>query len=373
MHFNFRLIFLLCIFTVTAHAQDNRAPSRKIGDPAPPLRVGGWLKGTPVEQFEKGKVYVLEFWATWCRPCIAAMPHLSTLARQYKDKVTVIGMDIYEAEVKPVKSISQVKAFVDSIGSRMDYAVAVEDSNFTVADWIEATGEKNNGIPRTFVVNGEGRLAWIGHPKELAEVLPKIVNRTWDIKEASTKSSENKRLRELDIEANNILMDYKGHRLKPGSVDRPDSALLVIDEMVRKEPGLKYAPFVAANTFAFLLQTDPQKAYQYGKEVLVSHSYEAPATFAIINTIYWYADKLNLPAQIFELGGEAYQEDIDQTVYPELVDMSKLYKSMADMYWRANNKAKAIEAQQQAIEALKGKHIAEVAEFESRLQQYKNM
>src|SRR6266404_4476353 len=184
---NFHLLLLLCIIAVTTHAQNDQLPSLNIGDPAPPLRVRGWLKGTPVQSFEKGKVYVVEFWATWCKPCIAAMTHLSALAGKYKDRVTILGIDIYE---KKTTSMEKVKAFVDSMGHQMDYYhLAAEDSNFMVAGWLDASGER--GIPKSFVVNEDGRLAWIGYPKELDEVLPKIVNNIWDIKEALAKRDLN--------------------------------------------------------------------------------------------------------------------------------------------------------------------------------------
>jgi len=82
---------------------------------------------------------VVEFWATWCKPCIAAMPHLSALAAEYKDKVTIIGIDIKEMKTT---SIQKVKAFVDSMGFRMDYHVAAEESNFMASSWIDASGEQ---------------------------------------------------------------------------------------------------------------------------------------------------------------------------------------------------------------------------------------
>lgn len=52
-----------------AWAQNDQPPSTdlKPGDPAPALKIDKWVKGQPVEAFEKGKVYVVEFWATWCR------------------------------------------------------------------------------------------------------------------------------------------------------------------------------------------------------------------------------------------------------------------------------------------------------------------
>src|SRR5437588_12539911 len=56
-----------------------------VGDPAPKLQVKEFVKGDPVKELEKGKVYVVEFWATWCGPCRATIPHLTELAKEHKD------------------------------------------------------------------------------------------------------------------------------------------------------------------------------------------------------------------------------------------------------------------------------------------------
>jgi len=307
-------------------------------------------------------VYVLEFWATWCAPCKAAMPHLSALARQYKDTITFLGIDVME---RKTTSMEKIRGFVDSMGQQMDYCVAVEDSNFMVAGWMEASGEQ--GIPRTFVVNAEGRLAWIGHPKNLSKVLPKIMNNDWNIEEAEAKRNLDKHLRELDISMNYDLVDYWG---------KPDSTLLAINEIVRNEPRLKYAPFIANNTFSSLLQTNLKKAYEYGKIVLITSTYEEPAYNAIINDIGFYSDKLNLPEEIYRLGAEAYQAQIEEIAYPELANMAGRYNKMAEWYWRSGDKLKAIHSQQKAIEALKSKKdfsAAEMVTFQLQLQQYKEM
>src|ERR1700744_5719893 len=94
MKIKIQLLLLFCVMTVTAFAQNTRSHLFDLGDPAPPLRVKEWIKGTPVENFEKGRVYVVEFWATWCAPCRAAMPHLSSLASKYKHKFTFLAIDI---------------------------------------------------------------------------------------------------------------------------------------------------------------------------------------------------------------------------------------------------------------------------------------
>jgi hypothetical protein len=144
--------------------------------------------------------------------------------------------------------------------------------------------------------------------------------------------------------------------------------------MVRKEPNLKYAPRIGIYTFTSLLQTDPQKAYEYGKVLLATPSYEGPPYNVVIEVIESYSYKLYLPANIYDLAAEAYQEEIDH--YSETTDIPKNYHKMAEWYWRACNRSKAVEAEQKAIEALKGKQNffqAELAAFESRLQQYIKM
>jgi thiol-disulfide isomerase/thioredoxin len=358
------LLLLLSIFTIiTTSAQIVQAPVLNIGDPAPPLRVKAWLKGAPVERFQKGRIYVVEFWATWCGPCVLSIPHLTALARQYKDQVTVIGIDILEKKSTPIQ---KVKAFVDSMGSRMDYAVAAEDNNFMQLDWLKASGEE--GIPCAYVVDEEGRLAWIGYPMDMDKALAAMVNHTLDVKEVLAHRNEQMHLEALDRAAMETFRDYT---ITP---EKEDSIPIVVNEILQKEPRLKYAPVIAFYTFESLLKTDPHKAYEYGKQVLVTPSYTGPALGSIIGAMDWYGDKLNLPAEIYELAAEACQAEID--LNPSGKKSFKFYHKMAGWYFCAGNRAKAIEAEQKAIEDIKtgiwGKQ-ADVATYEAILQQYKGM
>ena len=58
------LMIFLTISTISAQSQQQNGPTLKIGDPAPELKVAKWLKGTSVNEFKKGEIYVVEFWAT---------------------------------------------------------------------------------------------------------------------------------------------------------------------------------------------------------------------------------------------------------------------------------------------------------------------
>jgi thiol-disulfide isomerase/thioredoxin len=165
-----------------AVAQGAKGPSKKEspaatlkgGDLAPALKVTRWLQGNEVRRFEPGKVYVVEFWATWCGPCIAFMPHLAELQAEYKSKgVTVIGFTSRDILGKADHAEDAVAAFVKKHGPKLAYTFAYADDGAAADPWMKAAGR--SGIPCTFVVDKAGRVAYIGHPLYLPLVLPKVV------------------------------------------------------------------------------------------------------------------------------------------------------------------------------------------------------
>lgn len=139
-----------------------------VGDAAPPLTVTKWMNGVPVEKLEPGKVYVLEFWATWCPPCVAAMPHLTQLQAKYADKgLVVIGVTTRDRMGNNLESVTQ---FVDKkAGGDLGYRVAYCDDAKTDEAFMQAAGQ--SGIPCSFVVGRDGKVVFIGHPMQLDPVL----------------------------------------------------------------------------------------------------------------------------------------------------------------------------------------------------------
>jgi len=166
------------------------APALWVGSDAPDLTIERFVKGDAVDGFESGTVYVVEFWATWCGPCIAAFPHLSELDARYGDKVEVVGVNIWERSSGPDR-LEEVRAFVEDQGDRMGYSVAVEEGTTMADTWMRPAGQ--NGIPAAFIVDAGGKIAWIGHPMALDEPLELVTSDSYDL-DAIARDAERERL-----------------------------------------------------------------------------------------------------------------------------------------------------------------------------------
>ena len=176
----------------------------KVGDPAPALKVSRWLKGTPLPEFKKGQVYVLEFWATWCGPCKAAIPHITELAKKYEGKVTFIGMNIWEKAKSPKDLDLLVDRFMKEMGDKMEYSVAQDTRDeFMSTAWMKAAGRI--GVPATFIVGGDGRLVWQGHPDKLNEVLDLILKGSFGVSEGQSQEKSEQQNNKENEEAIKLL------------------------------------------------------------------------------------------------------------------------------------------------------------------------
>lgn len=146
----------------------------KVGDAAPALKVK-WVKGEEVASFQPGRVYVVEFWATWCVPCKDSIPHLTELQKKYKD-VAIIGVASSErapAADQADKRLETLEKFVKDQGAKMDYRIAYDATRETGGAWLTAAGQTT--IPTAFIVDGNGKIAYIGYPDRMGEKLAAVV------------------------------------------------------------------------------------------------------------------------------------------------------------------------------------------------------
>jgi thiol-disulfide isomerase/thioredoxin len=183
-----KFAFPLALAALAALSFDVAGATLSVGDPAPELKAAKWVKGSAVEKFTPGQTYVVEFWATWCGPCRVSIPQLTELAHKFKDKVTFVGLDVFERG--SAAAIDQAVAkFVDGMGARMDYNVAMDTQDaFMVERWMKAADQR--GIPTAFVVDQTAHIVWIGHPMAgLEEVLGEVVSGKLDLERAKKRAA----------------------------------------------------------------------------------------------------------------------------------------------------------------------------------------
>ncbi|MBE0643350.1 MAG: TlpA family protein disulfide reductase [Bacteroidetes bacterium] len=156
-------IFILAILIPLSPMMAQQQPRTLVaGDTARGIFIGAWLKNTPASgKALDGRPVVLEFWSTWCKPCIAAFPHINELADAFSDRYQFISIS--------QESRRTVEPFLEK--HDMHTAVAVDTE--------QGTTHKVFGvwaIPRTFVLSPVGIVLWTGHPTKLsAEMLVRFV------------------------------------------------------------------------------------------------------------------------------------------------------------------------------------------------------
>jgi thiol-disulfide isomerase/thioredoxin len=332
-----------------------------LGDRAPAIQVAEWVQGTPVARFEPGNVYVVEFWATWCGPCKVAIPHLNELSKQYAGKVQFVGVSVWERLDEEPYSVPQ---FVKKMGDKMTYTVAAdlvkpsEEDGPMATSWMMAAGQ--NGIPAAFIVNREGRIAWIGNPLGgIDEVLADVVAGKWDIEAAAKKYALSKRLPGLSERLRKEVTRAKKEKNLAG-------ALLAIDSAVAEEPALE-TYFGSERYFLLIDAQRPADAATYGQRL-------------VSQVLADNAKQLNLLAwTIVEPGGRVKQGDYALAVRAaeRAVELTKsedasVMDTLGLALFKSGQVARAIEVQEKAVALIKPGDKELETELRARLDEFKN-
>ncbi|MCG8405223.1 MAG: TlpA family protein disulfide reductase [Phycisphaerales bacterium] len=172
--------------------------SPKIGDKAPKVKAAKWLtKKPPSLPGEKGAekhVFLVEFWATWCPPCLRSIPHLSKLQKKHeKDGLVILGMSNEEPET--------IEKFIEK-KMKMGYFVASDDDMATSTAWTDDV----EYIPYAFLVDKKGNVVWRGNPAGDTAMMDRAIKEVlagrYDIEAAKNAAAAEKKYKELLSELN---------------------------------------------------------------------------------------------------------------------------------------------------------------------------
>ncbi len=176
--------FVLCATLLLGSQNPLSAQTLRVGSKAPALDIAHWISDgggayPHVSEFKPGKIYVVEFWATWCGPCLNAMPHLAELQEKYANKIQFISVTD-----EPLSEISTLltqtypgsnKTFGELTSV---YSLTADPDGSTHRDYMKAS--QAEGIPTAYIVGSTGEIELIGHPMSLDAPLKMMAEGTWD-------------------------------------------------------------------------------------------------------------------------------------------------------------------------------------------------
>ncbi|MDX1934671.1 MAG: redoxin family protein [Capsulimonadales bacterium] len=353
------LLAALTAMILAAGVRPVFAGELNVGDTAPKIEVKEWIKGEPVTAFESGKIYVVEFWATWCGPCRTSIPHLTQLQKKYPN-VRFIGVSVWENDQ------SRVKPFVAEMGEKMNYTVASDivpeggngNAGAMAKNWMTAAAQ--NGIPTAFVVNGEGKVAWIGHPMTMDKPLADIVEGKWDV----TKAAEEFRTRAaMERKMQAIGADYSA-ATKDGDFKK---AVSVLDAAIAEDP--KMETTLGNAKYSTLIRSgDAEAADGYLKRLVTVVFKDDPDQ---LNSIAWgivdpaARRKPTKNAQAMALTAAKRANELTGGKKPEILD------TLAKAYFDNGDRKNALATQEKAVAYAKGTAMEGDAEIAARLEMYR--
>ncbi|GMW00895.1 MAG: hypothetical protein AMXMBFR84_20320 [Candidatus Hydrogenedentota bacterium] len=147
-------------FWTTDHLQTER--DAMIGKPMPKWELAEWTNAEKKADDLKGKIVVVDFWATWCGPCIAAIPHTNEIMAEYKDKGVEVLAICCSDGAENMETVAKEKA--------IKYSTAKDVEKKSASAW-------NVGFWPTFaVVDREGIVRAIGiKPDYVDDIVEKIL------------------------------------------------------------------------------------------------------------------------------------------------------------------------------------------------------
>lgn len=339
-----------------------------IGSKAPSLDVEHWVqngkgKFKPVKKFEDGKVYVVEFWATWCGPCIASMPHLSELQKNYAEKgvqiVSISDEDLETVETflkREVNAPAKEEEADDDDKKEGDkkekeedsdapktyadvtagYCLTTDPDGSSQKDYMQAA--QQNGIPTAFIVGKKGVIEWIGHPMEMDEPLAAVVDDKWD---RAAYIAEFKAKQEAQLKMSKLFGMLNAGKTK--------EAMKIIDSLIEETKQPQEKRQFQMLKLQVLLQGDDKDAAADFSAAVLEDCADDPM---MVNQISWAMVQMTEAGQLDNPSvlKAALKVTIEAAEKADAESRAAIQDTLAHLHFLTGDIEKAIEVQKKAIE-----------------------
>ncbi len=244
-----------------------------MGAKAPNLSVDTWVKGDEVKTLERGKIYVVQFWATWSDPSRDAIPRLTELQAQYKDagvRILGISCSTFRGETE-----ERVRSYVESAGDEMAYSVGFDADLSMDKAWMKAANAR--GLPAAFIVDREGFVAYVGNPFDMEETLARVVAGTFDVQ------------REVEMKARRATAESKAQPILDiarNAAAESDWPLVVeqIDKVIEIDPEVMGDWAVTRIQISLTRLGDSKASYAYARRAIETYISDNPDA---LNSLSW--------------------------------------------------------------------------------------
>ncbi len=351
----------ICCVSSAAIAQDAKdeakAAKLTIGSKAPELNIEHWVsdgdgKFKHTTKFEDGKVYLVEFWATWCGPCIASMPHISETQDKFAKKGFQV-ISVSDEDLETVEDFLDKEVRGDESGKSYgeltsNYCLTTDPDKSVYKDYMRAANQ--NGIPTAFIVGKKGHIEWIGHPMEMDEPLTKVLDDKWDRKEFAVTFVEKQSFQKTMMA---VQRKFAG--------GDPEGAVEILEESIKNSKSAELKNQASMIRMQLLIVSGSEKAAKAVTE-FAKDSKDAEA----LNEVSW---------NIYEM---SQQQDVDSSIIEAATVVAEkavktapkaghIWDTLAHLVYIQGKLDKAIEYQKKAVKLGSSFGEAEMKEFLEKL------
>ena len=148
-HRSFVLFCLLLLVPLTTNAALRDDLQEVSGSAAPSFDNVQWLQQTgDLPDSLKGKVLLVNFWATWCPPCVEELPSIQNARDTFdQDHFEVVSVNVGER-------VADIKAFLEKLSVTLTFPIVVDEKLSVYADW------QVSPLPTTFLVDRTGKIRY---------------------------------------------------------------------------------------------------------------------------------------------------------------------------------------------------------------------